>query len=342
MKILIDGRVLAHNNISGVQRYAQEIVKALKKETRDIEVAIPKFKNRYYQQIWEHTLLPWYARDYDLLFCPSNIAPIYLPKKIKLIVTLHDIAFIDFSNQYSFIFRKYYQFLVPKNLKRADFVITISNFSKNRILKEFPFLTNKFKTIYHGVSSFFSTTQQKKQDYVLYVGTMNEIKNFQSILQIFLTHQFKNRYLKMILPGFATFSCESKVAKLIEQAKKSKNIEIIEKVDQNRLKQYYQNAKLFVFPSYHESFGLPVLESMACGTPVIVSKTTALSEVGGDAVVYCDPYDINDIKEKIEMVLSDENLQQEMIEKGLKRVKEFTWEKSAKEHLRVFQEVLNS
>ena len=96
MKVLIDGRVLAHDHTSGVQRHAQEITKALQEVDNTITTIIPKYKNRYYQQIWEHTLLPFYARKYDILYCPSNIAPLYLPKKTKLAITLHDLAFLDF------------------------------------------------------------------------------------------------------------------------------------------------------------------------------------------------------------------------------------------------------
>ena len=88
MKTLIDGRVLAHDHTSGVQRHAQEIVQALQEADKNFDVAIPKYKSRYYQQIWEHTLLPFYARKYDILYCPSNIAPLYLPKSTKLVMTL--------------------------------------------------------------------------------------------------------------------------------------------------------------------------------------------------------------------------------------------------------------
>ena len=103
----------------------------------------------------------------------------------------------------------------------------------------------------------------------------------------------------------------------------------------------YNLASLFVYPSFYEGFGLPPLESMACGTPVICSSTTSLPEVGGDAVIYCDPYDIEDIKFQIELVLNDKVLQKDMIKNGLERVKQFTWEKSANKHMQVFEELIN-
>ena len=342
MKILIDGRVLAHTHTSGVQRHAQEIVKSLYEADHTITTAIPKYKNRYYQQIWEHTLLPFYARKYDILYCPSNIAPLYLPKKTKLVMTLHDLAFLDFPKQYSSVFQKYYSFLVPKNLKRAQHIITISNYSQKRIVKEYLWIKEKITVVYHGISSHFTPSKTPKSDYVLYVGSMNEIKNFQVILKIFLMQKFKSTSLKMILPGASTFTQNETISTLLKQARSAENIEIIDHVKQNTLKIYYQDAKLFLFPSFHESFGFPPLEAMACGTPVIVSKVTALPEVCGDAAIYVDPHDIGDIKNKIEMVLDNELLQKEMREKGLERVKLFTWEKAAKEHMNIFNEVLNT
>ena len=337
MKILIDGRVLAHNHTSGVQRHAQEIIQALQKEDHAITVAIPKYKNRYYQQIWEHTLLPFYARKYDLLYCPSNIAPIYLPKHTKLVMTLHDLAFLDFPKQYSSIFQKYYAFLVPKNLARAQHIITISDFSKKRIIREYPWTETKISVIHHGVSSFFTPSEKLRSNYVLYVGAMNEIKNFQAVIKIFLLPEFKIIPLKMILPGVSTFTQDDTVKVLLDKAKQAENIEIIDQVTQDTLKNYYQKAKLFIFPSFHESFGFPPLEAMACGTPVIVSNVTALPEICGDAAVYIDPNNIHDISEKILMTLKNDMLLQKLSSKGLSHVKRFTWETAAHEYLNILQ-----
>lgn len=340
MKILIDGRVLAHNHTSGVQRHAQEITKALQEEDYTINIAIPKYNNRYYQQIWEHTLLPFYARKYHLLYCPSNIGPIWLSKKTKLVITLHDLAFLDFPEQYSSVFQKYYAFLVPKILRRAQHIVTISNFSKARIVQEYPWTGEKINVIHHGISPYFTASVEPKSNYTLYVGSTNEIKNFQAVLQIFLTPEFKTTPLKMILPGVSTFTQETEISTLLQKAKGADNIEIINQVSQDELKTYYQNAKLFVFPSFHESFGFPPLEAMACGTPVIVSNVTALPEICGDAVLYVNPYSTKDIAEKIQSLLSDTLLQEQYIAKGLAHVKQYTWEDAAKAHLKVLKKLV--
>ena len=341
-KILIDGRVLAHEKITGVENHAISIIEKIK-EKIDIDVVIPKYKNKYYSHFWEHFILPIKARKYDILFCPSNIAPLFLSKKVKLIVTLHDLSFKDFSQMYSFLFRKYYEFVVPKILKRADKILTISSFSYERITKEYSFINDKINFIYHGKNEIFSFDENiKKEDYILYVGSLNDTKNFSSVIKAFLKLKNSRYKLKMIMPSSSNFEIDEDKLHLLNEAKNNKNIEIVDYLSQDRLVKVYQKAKIFVFPSYHESFGFPVLEAMACGTPVICSNTSSLPEVGGDAVLYCDAYNVNDIEEKIELLLDDEILQKQMIQKGLNRVKLFSWEKSADEHIKVFKEVLKN
>lgn len=342
MKILIDGRVLAHEKITGVENHAISIIEKIK-EKIDIDVVIPKYKNKYYSHFWEHFILPIKARKYDILFCPSNIAPLFLSKKVKLIVTLHDLSFKDFSQMYSFLFRKYYEFVVPKILKRADKILTISSFSYERITKEYSFINDKINFIYHGKNEIFSFDENiKKEDYILYVGSLNDTKNFSSVIKAFFKLKNSRYKLKMIMPSSSNFEIDEDKLHLLNEAKKNKNIEIVDYLSQDRLVKVYQKAKIFVFPSYHESFGFPVLEAFACGTPVICSNTSSLPEVGGDAVLYCDAYNVNDIKEKIELLLDDEILQKQMIQKGLNRAKLFSWEKSADEYIKVFEEVLKN
>ena len=219
-------------------------------------------------------------------------------------------------------------------------IVTISSFSKERIVREYPWTENKISVIHHGISPYFTASEEPKSDYTLYVGSMNEIKNFQAVLKIFLMPEFKTTPLKMILPGVSTFTQNETISTLLDKARLADNIEIIDSVNQNELISYYQNAKLFVFPSFHESFGFPPLEAMACGTAVIVSDRTALPEVCGDAAIYVDPDNIKDIAEKIKLLLSDISLQAEYIAKGSAHVKTYTWEGAAKAHLKKFKEML--
>jgi glycosyltransferase involved in cell wall biosynthesis len=342
MKLLIDGRVLTHKKVTGVENHAINIIKKLQEKT-EVDVIIPKYKNKYYTHFWEHFILPFKALKYKILFCPSNIGPLYLPKKVNLIITLHDLSFKDFPQMYSPLFRQYYEFIIPKVLKRANRVLTISKSSQHRITKEYLFVEDKISFIYHGLNeSFFYNKNLPKKDYVLYIGSLNDTKNFSSVIQAFTLLNIKNYNLVMIMPTSSNFLINSTKKELLKNAQKNPKITIMDYVKQKELIKVYQHAKLFIFPSYHESFGFPVIEAMACGTPVICSHTSSLPEVGGDAVIYCDPNDINDIRTKMELVLNNEALQKELIQKGLERSKTFSWEKTAQQHIELFEEVLKS
>jgi glycosyltransferase involved in cell wall biosynthesis len=232
---------------------------------------------------------------------------------------------------------------MPINIKRADKIITVSKFSKCEIVKYYPKAKNKIKVIHLGIDEKFKKLKNiKKKNQILYVGSINERKNFSRIIKAY--ELLNNKNLKLLVVGnfLNNFNINDESKKLLEKAYKNKNIEFKQNINNDELVKIYNESKLLLFPSFYEGFGLPPLEAMACGTPVIISNISSLPEVGGDAAVYCNPYDVEDIKEKIEIILNNEELQKQMIEKGVKRVNFFTWEKAAKEHIKIFKEVLSN
>lgn len=339
MKLIFDYRVLTHKTFTGVENYAKNILDNIK-EKIDINISKPKSSNKYLNHLWTHFILAF--QKGNVLFCSANIAPFFIPKSKKLILTLHDVAFITNKKSFSLIFRIYYKFIIPINIKRANKIITVSNSSKKEILKYYPKSKNKIEVIYLGVSKKFKVLFKKKKNQILYVGSMNKRKNFIGVLKAFEFLEKKDFELLVIGNFNSNFVIDEESNRLLKKAKDNLKIRFLQNISDEDLIKYYNESKLFLFPSFYEGFGLPLLEAMACGTPVVCSNITSLPEVGGDAVVYCDPYDVNDIKNKIELVLNDEKLQAELIEKGLKRVKEFTWEKSAQKHIEIFKEVLKS
>lgn len=338
MKIIFDARVLTHKIYTGVENYANYILKLLEKNI-NVKIAKPITSNKYLAHLWTHTVLPF--KKGKLLFCPANIAPVFILKNKKLILTLHDVSFLINYKSFSSFFKWYYKFIVPKNIKRANKIITVSEYSKQQIEKYYPDSKGKIKVIYLGIDKIYKKIDIKKEDIILYVGSVNERKNLVGILKAFMSLKI-NYKLILVVNFFDNFYINDELKKLLYIAKNNNKIEFLQDISNDELIKLYNKSKLFVFPSFYEGFGLPVLEAMACGTPVIASNVSSLPEVGGDAVVYCNPYDIVDIKNKIEMVLNNENLQEEMIEKGLKRAQEFTWEKASEEHIKVFKEVLDS
>ena len=338
MKLLVDARVLTHTIYTGVENYTKHILEYLSKNI-SLNVIKPKTTNKYLGHLWTHFILPF--KKGDILFCPANIAPIFVPRKKQLIVTIHDVAFLVYQDSFSKFFQWYYRFLIPKNIKRANKIITISKYSKKEIEKFYPHAKGKIEVIFLGLDKKFKPLKNiKKKNQILYVGSLNERKNFYGTIEAFLT--LNNINLKLIMVGnfSKTFSLNKKSIEILKNAKQNENIIFRSNVSNNELVKLYNESKLFVYPSFYEGFGLPILEAMACGVPVVTSNISSMPEVGGDAVVYCNPFSVEDIKAKIEMVLFNEKLQKEIIQKGLQRAKKFTWEQSANEHMKVFKEVL--
>jgi len=340
MKLLFDARVLTHEHYTGVENYTQHILENLFGKLQ-INIAKPKSTNKYIAHLWSHFILPF--KKGNILFCPANTAPIFVPKNKKLVLTIHDVAFKTFSDSISKFFYWYYCFLIPRNIKRADIIITISEASKKEILHFYPEAKDKISIIPLGIDKKYkieSEVGKKKQ--ILYVGSMNERKNLVGVVEAF-ERLPENFGYNLVIVGnfFNTFTVSEKLQKTLKRAKKNSTVLFKQGLDDNALIYEYNVSNCLVFPSFYEGFGLPPLEAMACGTPVIVSNLSSMPEVCATAAVYVDPYNIEDIKEKIQMLLKDKVLQEKMIRKGLERVTQFTWEKAVQEHLNVFKIVLN-
>jgi len=334
LKLIFDYRVLTHKTYTGVENYAKHLLNNLN-DVIDMNIAKPKNKNKSLAHLWTHFILPF--QKGDVLFCPVNTAPVIVPKSKKLIVTIHDVAFLTYPNSFSKLFRFYYKWLIPKVVNRADKIITVSNSSKQEILKFYPYANDKIDVIYLGLDKIYKVIDTiVKEKTILYVGSLNERKNFSSVIEAFELLNTRN-YKLLIVGNFSSnFSINDTTSHIIQRAKANNNIEFQSNISDDKLVEIYNKAELFIFPSFYEGFGLPPLEAMVCGTPVITSNISSMPEVCGDAAIYCNPYDVYDIKEKIEMLLKDKDLQKQMIIKGLTRAKEFTWEKSANEHLKIF------
>ena len=368
-KIIVDSISLL-SPLTGIGRYTYEISKELLSKKDDFDVTFfygyhskkllqPTTnseiknikslltKNQFIKKVARKVLM-FTSRiaspTYDIYWQP-NFIPNDGVKAKKIVTSVHDFSFILHKEYHPKERIEYFEKYFFTNVAKSDMIITGSEFSKQEILEQLNFYNEQVQVIYHGINhDLFKIYNDSKvnfelpEKFIFSVGSIEPRKNLAGLLKAYnsLNKEFKKEY-KLVLAGFKGWENEE-IINLIEQDKE--NIHYLGFVSDSELAKVYNLASLFVFPSFYEGFGLPVLEAMACGTPVLCSNTTSLPEVGGDAVVYCDPNNVNDIAEKMEIVLSDEKLQQEVIEKGLKRVKQFTWEKAAQEHLRVFRNLL--
>jgi len=345
-KIIVNSRFLTQR-ITGTQRFAVEISLKLKKLIPNIEFVCPKtilYKDIAQKlhvktigvnkgHLWEQLDLLVHLRrnSNSLLVNLVNTAPFLYKNQI---VTIHDLAFLRHPSWFLKKFYLLYKFLIPKIVKKARKIITVSYFSKKEITNLLNVPSEKIEVVYCGISEqFIFNPLIKKENYILTVSSLDPRKNLKNLILAFKKLKLKNYKLLIVGSKNKVFSNHA-----IEQLiKETPNIEFTGYVSDEELVNLYQRAKLFVYPSLYEGFGLPPLEAMACGTPVVVSNVASLPEVCGDAAYYVNPYEVNDISRGIETVLKDEHLQKELIQRGLERTKLFNWEKSAKKVKKIIE-----
>jgi len=338
--IYINARFLTQN-ITGVQRYAVEISRRLTKTTSNIVFVTPtKIKNTTIAQelnvlkfglfsghFWEQVELPIFLRKKKnpCLISLANFAPYFYN---NFIITIHDLSFIRHPEWFTKKYSLYYKYLIYHISKKARKIITVSKFSKKEIIELLHINEEKIEIIYNAVPYIFKKTKNINNlnrfgNYILAVSSFDPRKNFIGLIQAYNKLRLKD--IKLVIVG-----SKHRIFSMQDLKENKKNIIFTGYVDDNELITLYQNALLFVYPSFYEGFGLPPLEAMAHGCPVVVSQTSSLPEICGDAAYYINPYDINDISHGIKEVLKDSILRNKLIKNGNKRVSLFNWENSAK------------
>lgn len=347
MKVMINGRVLLHPEVTGVERYTIELIRTLRKLNTPefiFKIAMPQPGNRIVHHLWEWVTLPRLAEKekVDILFCPANLGPLF-KGRFRIVITLHSLAYQYLPEAYSWDFRYYYSLLHPFILRRADAIITVSHSEKIKILNRYPFLQEKIFPIYNGIDAFWKKDKNPSLfdfPYLLFVGSLHAGKNVKGILEAYLL-VCKKHNVKLIICG--------KMGKIFKRGKgidslmdklPPGNVRFLGHLHAERLRNLYSHAIALVLPSFYEACAFPPLEAMACGCPVIVSNIPPLREVCSDAGYYVNPYSAESIAEGIIRILENGELREELIKKGLDRVRKFTWQKSAKEHIRVLEEVI--
>ncbi len=292
------------------------------------------FRGHLLRLLWSNKL--GLQNPKELIFNASQLEGCLLHK--KQIITVHDLIPL-ISPRYHKRQYFYFKYMLPAILKNTVIILTGSHHSKHLMMKFYKIPEKKIRVIPYGIDDFFlnRTPQHKEKSYILYVGRLSETKNIAGLLEAFeiLLDEYALE-LKLKLTGY-----EWKLNFGIDERIRDK-IEFVGYPDDDQLIELYRNALVLVLPSFYEGFGFPPLEAMACGCPVVVSNVASLPEVCGDAAYYIDPHNIESIAEGIYRVLTDESLRQSLINKGLERVKLFSWKKAAKEHIKIFEEVLSS
>lgn len=306
--------------------------------------------------LWEQFSLPRAVDqlNLDMLHCTSNTAPIRC--KVPLILTLHDIIFLeprDKSNKslYQNMGWRYRRFVVPKILKKCKRIITVSEFELNNIITKLAIPEEKMIMIYNGYNEWFRPVEDTEQIYQQYIeepgyffflGNTDPKKNTERTLIAYSKYLEKSDVKRKLLMADLDSSFLDDIVERNHIENIKDQIVIPGYINNADLPYIYNNAFAFLYTSLRESFGIPLLEAMACGTPVITSNTSSMPEIGGPEVLMVNPLEVNEITEKMLLLEKDEALYQKQKEIGIKRAQQFSWKFTAEQLLTVYEDVYHN
>lgn len=383
MRIGIEGQRLFREKKHGMDMVALELVKELQDIDHENEYFVyikPDVDKGCLQEtdnfhiveleggsypVWEQSALPKAARDdkCDMLHCTSNTAP--LNPKMPLLVTLHDIIYMeksypkilmDHGTNYQKFGNVYRRYIVPRVVKKADKIITVSHFEKNRIGEffGFPENDNRLVAVYNGVSRHFKPVdddsflkrvkaQYKLPDkYFFFLGNTDPKKNTKGVLKAFSDFRKKNQDdYTLIMLDYDREELK-KLLNEIGDTELENHIHLTGYVVNTDLPAIYSMCEVFLYPSLRESFGIPMLEAMRCGTPVITSNTSSMPEVSGGKALIIDPYKPTEITEAMIKLIGDEKLKKQLVETGYEQSAKFSWKAMAEHVLKLYKEVYAS
>ncbi len=354
MKILYDHQTF-YQKIGGVSRYFVELVIGLKRlecviavscyfsnniylsEVVPVKKIFPRFNlfkiivltqviNKYF------TIRRLKKQDYDI-FHATQYSPYFIKHvKKKIVITIHDMVSELFDNNARNSKNK--RIIIPI----ADAIIAISQNTKKDILKLYPELSpNKITVIHHGVNQIrFDVIPNKFGNYILYVGGRDGYKNFDNFFTAIAPLLKNDKTFNLVCTG-SPFN-EIELSKFKEAHVKSQCYSVL--ASDVELFSLYKHAKVFVFPSFYEGFGLPILEAFVSECPICISHASCFPEIAGDAAMYFDPSSTKSIAKSIEKVIYDPALSNFLRDRGRERVKDFSWEKSAKLHFELYKSLL--
>lgn len=295
------------------------------------------------------------SKKLDLVHFPHFNVPIFY--KGKFMVTIHDLIHQHFQMRRAttkdpftyWVKHLGYKMVLSKALKNSVKVITVSEYVKDEIVRRWKLDPKKVVVTLEGVEENILNLVKKlekkdvnkclekfdiKPPYIFYIGNAHPHKNVEGLIKAFLKLRKKYQYLTLALAGHDHYFW-----KRIQEENKHKDIKYLGYVSDEEMVCLYKGAQAFVQPSFEEGFGIPPLEAMACNCPVVSSNKGSLPEVGGEACIYFDPYNLEDMQQKIESVLNSNKLRNELIEKGEKHYKKFSWKKLAEQTLDLYTNI---
>lgn len=316
-----------------------------------------RLSRRWLERLWYRLQLPLpievWTGAVNLFHAPDFVLPPTLPGT-RTLVTIHDLSFVRLPQFTMPGMSGYLNRWVPYSVKQADHVIAVSEATKQDLIELYHTPPEKISVLYHGISSDFSPNtdrtniQRIRQKYrlndsrfILSVGTVQPRKNYQRLVQAFAPLAHEQPDLLLLIVGGAGWQSEN-IYHEVERLNLSKQVRFLGFVDEADLPTLYQTAALFAYPSLYEGFGLPALEALACGTPVVAANGSALPEVVGSAGLLVDPLDTVGLTEAMRRVLLDGTLHETLSQQGVVQAQQFSWARMAEDLVKLYEALLGA
>jgi glycosyltransferase involved in cell wall biosynthesis len=314
----------------------------------DVQLRTIPITDDWLHRLWQRLRLPIPVEvitgPLDVFYSPDFVLPPTL-RAARTLLTVHDLSFLHYPDAFVPSLRQYLERVVPRSVARADRVLADSKATRDDLVAHFGAPPEKVQVLYSGVDSRFRPESgpgererlKTRYDigdrpYVLSVGTLQPRKNYVRLIKAFAS--LPRADWQLLIAGGRGWLYEDIFA---EAEKHGDRVRVLGFVDDADLPALFRNAALFAFPSLYEGFGLPVLEAMACGVPVVCSNASSLPEVAGDAALMVDPLDLDGLAGAMARVLGDAHLRREMAVRGLAQAARFTWQEAARQLLDAFE-----
>ena len=369
----------AHEQGGGIGRYVRELARAIARldphaefrffvagataatlpqlNMRNVSWRATRVSPAWLARAWHRARLPLPVEAFtgavDLYHATDFVLPPTLPRT-RTLLTVHDLSFERAPGSAEPSLLRYLQFAVPKSVRRADHILADSQASKDDLMQLYNTPDEKITVLYCGVDEQFAPVADyaavdrvledhglRGVDYVLSVGTLQPRKNYPRVIRAVKSLRDRGIDLHYAIAGGKGWLVDE-IEKSIAENQMRDRVHLLGFVEDEQLPALYGGAMALVAPSLYEGFGLPLLEAMACGTPVITSNLSSLPEVAGDAGIQVDPADLSAIEAAIAQVAADADLRADMIHRGFKRASQFSWERSARQLQAVYDRLLAS
>jgi glycosyltransferase involved in cell wall biosynthesis len=362
MKIAVNTRLLMKDKLEGIGWFSNETLKRIAQQHPEHQfyfffdrpydrafvfsgnitpfVLWPPARHPFLFFLWFEISVRWklYRLQPDVFLSPDGY--LSLCTSVKSIGVIHDLNFEHYPGDVPFLVRLYYKFFFPRFARKADRIATVSAFSKNDIVEKYGILPNKIDVVYNGVNELFAPVSDDEiqpirnefslgKPYFLYVGAMHPRKNIANLLRAF--DGFKSRSgsdMKLLLVGQKKWWTRD-INEAYEALLFKDDVIFTGRLSSENLRNVIAAAFALTYVSYFEGFGIPIVEAMACGVPVITADKTAMPEISAGAAFLVDPFSVTSIQEAMVKIHEDKDFRLQLIEKGRSVSKKFTWQKTS-------------